>query len=953
MSVLKRHSAVRGIQSIAAFAAAALFLIPAIRGPAQEPPPARVFLQASSTAPQVGQRITVEVRIDTADQPVAVAGIFLQFNPERLRFNSGTVNTAAFNNGLFTSVPAMAETGIVSFSAAAAETVSGTNLLLATLSFSAVSNGLTPLTLLTDAPRESILQDVDLNDLPTTVEKIEVSIRPLPSAVLRIEPAIREASNSNPAAVEIRLDTQGLPVRLLEAYLSFDADALRWDSGHVNRNIFDDSSLTASPREIAPGMIALRAASLDPVVGDNFHVATLSFLPLRDGMAPLDFLAQAPIRTRAADSNFADLSLITRGGLLAVRQERVARLSLSPATENAARGQEIELALKLEALRCNPRFLEVFVEYDTFHLRFEGGAVNRQVFDNRAATSEPDEPEDGLISFLAGSTRDLPDGETLVATLRFTALSKGEAEVQFHQQAPRDTKVMDVSISPLPLAAQGAHVSIGNVDVARLFVFPPVREVQRADFVDAQVHLADATDLRLIRSFLHFDSARLRFLYGSINSEVFNHAMYSSPPRLQAPGVVSFSAGALAPVAGDALVATLRFQALAEGISDLEFLNEPPTQTSVQREGFLDLPFTTQDGTVTILTPPQQLYTFGGDAENWTFHSTSAFDAPLGQALPGDPGALLLQAQGSAQTFGYFESPVLGSFALPSGTLASAGVPFWPDDFLTAEFFLRSGVADRARVPQFRLRATAEDLQQSALAIVDSRSDGAASPGPEGRSYMLVFSPMPGTGAFTLSFDFLNFDAGDDPYGDLRLDWVDVRAHRATQLINRKTVFVYEFENDQEGWQTAATDVYAQPEFAWSPGALTLSPAGQDGVFGFWYSPGADVPVEPGRIYVATFEVESDVAAADRARVPSFRCRLNESGLHSGAYMAVESRATASRSPVAGEPQMYTVYFLPPYAEGAPALISAFDLLHFDPQDAANATLHLNRLTLESATPGW
>jgi len=238
---------------------------------------------------------------------------------------------------------------------------------------------------------------------------------------------------------------------------------------------------------------------------------------------------------------------------------------------------------------------------------------------------------------------------------------------------------------------------------------------------------------------------------------------------------------------------------------------------------------------------------------------------------------------------------------------------------------------------------------------IESEGDGAASPTPEGRRYSLPFLLSPATSSsvspFTLSFELLNFDPDDTFYGDLLLDSAEVMYH---VLDDSKIPWRAEKAYSAEGftfeeWAPHGAPPFTSPEFFYTGEALAVrGDTDRADVFGYWSSPGDDVIIEPGRLYRATFRVDSDVAASDRARVPQFRLRMNETGLQASTFVAVESRGGGEDSPVAGEPRDYTVYFLPPEAIAGHGLIFSFDFLNFDATDDAGATLRLYSVRVES-----
>jgi len=379
------------------------------------------------------------------------------------------------------------------------------------------------------------------------------------------------------------------------------------------------------------------------------------------------------------------------------------------------------------------------------------------------------------------------------------------------------------------------------------------------------------------------------------------------------------------------------------------------------------------DGTVTLwnadtFVPSTRSFTFADSEASWSVVSASQFDPPGSDWRPGAAGGLILRAGNNTSTFGYWESPVVslwGDMSTNPGSLSTNSAQVANQSVYTSEWLVRSSVTDRARVPQLRLRLTEENLQQSHFLAIESRADGAASPDADGESYSLVFSPAPGSSQARLAFDLLNFDSTDDPNGDLQLGGVTLSRRNPYDLAGRQLLRRYTFDESDEGWTQGTTSVFNPPTFGTEPGALTLSGTGGANAFGFWSSPSGDLPVppvqssaaqtptDPDLLYIATFIVESDVPAASRATVPQFRLRLNEESFHAASVVAVESRGDGSRSPAAGEPQSYTVYYRPPAGVADQCLGAAFDFLNFDPTDNPTAALKLREVAVEALPWPW
>lgn len=304
----------------------------------------------------------------------------------------------------------------------------------------------------------------------------------------------------------------------------------------------------------------------------------------------------------------------------------------------------------------------------------------------------------------------------------------------------------------------------------------------------------------------------------------------------------------------------------------------------------------------------------------------------------------------NTSSFGYWESPV---FDLDGQTIQPGSIPLQgptgPSSLYTASFLVHSQLPSSSQVPQMRLRTTAENLQQSTYLVIDSGNDGAIAPNAAGREYTLFFAPAQDATRFQLEFDMLNFNSNDAAYGDLQLDTVTVARRDIAFLEGLETVRTYTFDAGTEGWVSGASSQLTPPLFGTEPGALTIrGQAGSLPLYGYWGSPEDEIAIDSTKIYAVTFEVESDVPAANRDKVPQFRCRVNEGTFHQAMYLSVESRGTSDRSPVAGEPQEYTVYFQPPDVASGSGLISSFDLLHYDTTDKADAAFKVKTVTIQS-----
>jgi len=113
-----------------------------------------VFVSPAAQTVDVGAAVSVQIRLNTNGLGVCQGGVFLQFDTGRLQFVSGANNTATWNSGLFNVEPVQNQPGIISLNVGGASAVTGNNLLVSTLNFSALNPGSAALTLLFNAGAE-------------------------------------------------------------------------------------------------------------------------------------------------------------------------------------------------------------------------------------------------------------------------------------------------------------------------------------------------------------------------------------------------------------------------------------------------------------------------------------------------------------------------------------------------------------------------------------------------------------------------------------------------------------------------------------------------------------------------------------------------------------------------------------------------------------------------------
>lgn len=325
------------------------------------------------------------------------------------------------------------------------------------------------------------------------------------------------------------------------------------------------------------------------------------------------------------------------------------------------------------------------------------------------------------------------------------------------------------------------------------------------------------------------------------------------------------------------------------------------------------------------------------------------------------PGTLEIRATDNISNFGYWESPVFGLQAMGEqvdGLKIPLIVPELNGrNIFALEFRLVGDAPEQIDVPEVRFRTTAENSQQSDLMVISSNTAGGISPYARGNTNStLYFMPAAGSPDFRLQFDMLNFATLSDSADSMvALDYAQICHIPASQIEAPRLEAHYEFQSPLNGW-TTETHVeagYLAPIFRYDLGRAALSlkpvPSGDSFVFGYWGSPevGELVRPETGRLYYATFTVESD--QTDASMVPSFRVRINESGFRVAQYLQVASTGTAFNSPTVGNPKEYTVFFPPNVATDGAYLIYSFDMVTQDSDgDSLDTTIFLNEISVFS-----
>lgn len=110
--------------------------------------------------------------------------------------------------------------------------------------------------------------------------------------VLRFSPDIGIGTVGSSISRTVTLDTNGLDVSLVNAFINYDTERLEFTGGSLN-GAWDNTELNVAPKEVIAGVIALCASRgsgiyVDSVSGTGIAVATLEFDVIGHGPALLD-----------------------------------------------------------------------------------------------------------------------------------------------------------------------------------------------------------------------------------------------------------------------------------------------------------------------------------------------------------------------------------------------------------------------------------------------------------------------------------------------------------------------------------------------------------------------------------------------------------------------------------------------------------------------------------------
>ncbi len=176
-------------------------------------------------------------------------------------------------------------------------------------------------------------------------------------------------------------------------------------------------------------------------------------------------------------------------------------------------------------------------------------------------------------------------------------------------------------------------------------------------------------------------------------------------------------------------------------------------------------------------------------------------------------------------------------------------------------------------------------------------------------------------------------------------------------LLNNSTAS-YSFDSGQERWDTGgAPTIFTPINTSSTSGRLGLQSTTNTNTFGFWSSLNELYWQANNTLYRAQCIVATDVT--DPTLVPELRLRFTTQNNQLSSMLDVVSNSSAASAPTPGG-LTYTLYFSP-HNSGistlVPTMSLAFDLLNFNPDDAATGSLELDNVIISrvdlASLPGF
>src|SRR5690606_32055530 len=127
--------------------------------------------------------------------------------------------------------------------------------------------------------------------------------------------------------------------------------------------------------------------------------------------------------------------------------------------------------------------------------------------------------------------------DQLVATLNFTAMASGSANVAFSLNPPRESTIEDANFQPLPFSIAGTSAAVRPATTAAFSLNPAFITAETGSRFEVDVLLFPKNQTVSIADVhLDFDPSRISFVGGTINESVFGVGLYTSNFLETTPG---------------------------------------------------------------------------------------------------------------------------------------------------------------------------------------------------------------------------------------------------------------------------------------------------------------------------------------------------------------------------------------------------------------------------------
>jgi hypothetical protein len=135
-------------------------------------------------------------------------------------------------------------------------------------------------------------------------------------------------------------------------------------------------------------------------------------------------------------------------------------VSVNPASQTVGAGDPVNVEIRLNTngqMVCQGG---VFLQFDTMHLTFVGGANNTVTWDSNSFNVEPAQREAGVVSLNVGAASALEGTSVLVSTLSFATTGVGTADLPLMFNAGREETQFFGGNCMIPLTTNRAHGSV-------------------------------------------------------------------------------------------------------------------------------------------------------------------------------------------------------------------------------------------------------------------------------------------------------------------------------------------------------------------------------------------------------------------------------------------------------------------------------------------------------------